>query len=88
MNRLLIVLASFMIAGCCSSGLSERSSAIKDAEYQSDSQTLILPFPDGSRYSYTGVPQAVYDGLRKANSPGQYYNVEIKGKYETVKQAP
>jgi hypothetical protein len=91
MNRLLILLAVAALSvgcACWPCGKSCKSDAVKDAQYQADSQTLTVKFPSGSTYQYSGVPQAVYDGLQKAESKGQYFNTEIKGKFESKKVGP
>jgi hypothetical protein len=58
-----------------------RSSAITRVEYDTDSQELLVTFPDGRTYSHIGVPQEVYDGLVNAPSAGRYYHAVIKGVY-------
>lgn len=58
-----------------------RSSAITRVEYDTDSQELLVTFPDGRTYSHVGVPQDVYDGLVSASSAGRYYHAVIKGIY-------
>jgi hypothetical protein len=47
--------------------------------------TLRIMFVSGQEYEYTGVDQAVYDGLVMADSPGRYFNDQIKNKYSARK---
>lgn len=39
----------------------------------------------GATYSYLGVDGAVYESIIKANSVGQEFNAQIKGKYKFTK---
>lgn len=57
------------------------SSVLSRASYDSDTQTLTITFRKGGSYTYEGVPQDVFEGLRDADSPGQYYSTQIKGVY-------
>ena len=51
------------------------------AGYDPDTQELILTFPDGREYTYSGVPPDIYKGLTEADSAGRYYNTYIRGVY-------
>lgn len=57
------------------------SSFLSRASYDTDSQTLTVSFKGGKSYTYEGVPQDVFEGLRDADSPGQYYAANIKTVY-------
>ncbi len=57
------------------------SSAVERAHYHPDSATLDIWYKGGDRYSYFGVPESVYRGLREAPSAGQFVNLEIKPHY-------
>lgn len=57
------------------------SSSILDAEYDNETQTLTIQFASGRRYTFTGVPPSVYEGLIDAASAGQYFHQNIKGQY-------
>ncbi len=43
---------------------------------------LYLRFNNGSLFSYTDVPEDVYQQLRIADSVGKFYHSEIRGKFE------
>ena len=45
-------------------------------------QTLFVQFKRGAVYRYFGVPAKQFEGLRAADSVGQYFCREIKGIYE------
>jgi len=51
------------------------------AGYDKDSQELVITFPNGRSYSYSGVPPDIYEGLTKAKSAGKYFNEMIRGVY-------
>ena len=57
------------------------SSNLAEVGYDSRTKTLEVYFRGGHIYQYFDVPQRVYDGLRKAASPGGYLNREIRGQY-------
>jgi len=59
------------------------SSAISSATYNPTNQELSLDFGNKS-YIYADVEQSVVDGLISADSVGNYYHTEIKGKYSTI----
>lgn len=62
-----------------------QSTALARASYQLDDEadvgTLDVTFTSGRTYTHENVPQKVFEGLRDAQSPGSYYNNEIKGVY-------
>ncbi len=47
--------------------------------YDAGEQELQIRFKSGRTYNYGGVPQTVADGLAQADSPGSYFNGNIKG---------
>ena len=58
------------------------STAIQRAEYDADRAVLSLWFTgSGGPYDYFLVPASVYDGLRRAQSKGSYYNQHIRDRY-------
>jgi len=65
-----------------------RSSAIKQAAYDTTTQTLTLTFPNGAVYAYAGVPADVYAALRSATSAGIYFRAHIKTVYVTRRLQP
>ena len=47
---------------------------------------LYVVFRDsGAEYVYFDVPRSVYNELEDSDSPGKYYNAEIKGDYDCEK---
>jgi hypothetical protein len=63
------------------------SSNVEAIGYDADAQELHVRFLSGAYYVYSGVPQAVYDGLMAAPSKGSYLNREIKNVYQYAKQS-
>jgi KTSC domain len=57
------------------------SSFLSNVRYDTDTQVLDVGFLNGRTYTFHGVPQNVFEGLRDARSPGQYFQQEIKGRY-------
>ena len=57
------------------------SSAIDRIAYDEQSRTLSIWFRETGRYLYSGVPRAIYDGLRRAPSAGRYFNECIKRRF-------
>lgn len=43
--------------------------------------TLYIQFNSGGFYSYSGVPEHVYQGLMNAASHGKYFHAYIKNSY-------
>jgi KTSC domain len=61
------------------------SSAIAAVEWDPDEQgpqSITVTFTNGRSYSHANVPLTVVQGLVNAGSAGQYYNRQIKGKYD------
>jgi len=61
------------------------SSNISSIGYDEDSSTLEIEFHSGAVYQYFDVPLHVFQGLRDANSKGQYLAQHIKGYFRFVK---
>ncbi len=63
-----------------------KSSMIESAEYDPDTQRLVLVFrkTHKSYRSTQPVPQPVFDALLAAPSAGSYYNQVIRPKYGMV----
>jgi len=60
------------------------SSNLAGYEYDEASQVLTIRFQSGRTYRYGSVPSSVADGLGTADSPGRYFNSEIKNSFEEV----
>lgn len=46
-----------------------------------DGSTLRIQFHSGGVYDYSGVPEAIYNGLMNAASKGSYHAAYIKNAY-------
>ena len=57
------------------------STMLGGASYDDEARTLVITFRSGRSYDFRNVPKDVYEGLRDASSPGQYYHQNIKGAY-------
>ena len=55
------------------------SSAIRAVGY--DGHTLYVEFRPGETYPHPGVPYSKFAVLINADSPGTYYNQNIRGRY-------
>lgn len=59
------------------------STAVRRAEYDTESRVLLLWFRDGTApYAYRDVPEDVFDDLCDAPSQGQYFRDHILDRYE------
>lgn len=47
-----------------------------------ENAVLVVRFVNGSVYSYSDVPEEVYDSMLNAESKGKYLCQKIKGKYD------
>lgn len=54
--------------------------------YDKSSGTLSVEFNSGSRYNYYDVPSHIFEGLKSADSKGNYLNTQIKGVYRYARQ--
>jgi hypothetical protein len=57
------------------------SSLIERIVYDEEASALFICFRETGRYLYSGVPRAIYEGLKKAPSPGRYFNECIKRRF-------
>ncbi|MGA9581909.1 MAG: KTSC domain-containing protein [Allosphingosinicella sp.] len=57
------------------------SSVIERILYDEEAKALFICFRETGRYLYSGVPRAIYEGLKKAPSPGRYFNEFIKRRF-------
>lgn len=55
-----------------------KSSAIDRAVYDPESRVLDLCYKEGDRYSYFGVPEALFEALCAAPSAGAFVNRYVK----------
>jgi hypothetical protein len=54
-----------------------QSSALKSLGYDGETETLEVEFHGGAVWQYLEVPQALYDGLRDADSKGAHFHAHI-----------
>ena len=57
------------------------SSVISRIAYDEADSTLSIWFRETGRYVYSNVPDAIYEGLRRAPSAGRYFNECIKRRF-------
>lgn len=57
------------------------SSVIAAAEYDAQTQTLIVTFTTGRIYAYEDVPPHVFEAYRFASSKGRYFNEYIRDRF-------
>jgi hypothetical protein len=57
------------------------SSNIKEAGFDTATNTLEIAFADGRIYQYFDVPENVFQELRNSASAGQYFHQSIRGTY-------
>lgn len=65
------------------------STTLATIAYDSAPRLLQLEFRNGAVYQYFGVPAAVHEALRRADSKGRYFNQAIRGcfRYRLVRAA-
>lgn len=61
-----------------------KSSNLKSASYDTESETLQVTFNNGSIYEYNKVPWTMFTKFRMAESQGKFFNENIK-KYSYTK---
>ena len=54
------------------------SSNISSVGYDESTQTLEIEFTSGTVYQYFGVAPKIYKEIMSADSPGKYFNENIK----------
>jgi hypothetical protein len=57
------------------------SSNITRFAYDNAASVLFIEFNTGGEYQYFDVPESVFNGMRAADSKGQYFAQNIKGVY-------
>lgn len=61
------------------------SSLIDRVEYRPAERVLIVDLKPQGSYRYENVPAAIAEAFTRAESPGQYFNREIRSRYPTSK---
>ena len=62
------------------------SSNLKAVGYDEATQVMEVEFHKGPVYRYKGVPVDTYETLMRCDSPGAYFSMAVKGKYEFEKE--
>ena len=80
--------ASKDVASAIADGLQAVDSGlISGMKYDEGTQTLSVQMKaTGETYDYSGVPATVAEGLKSAKSIGEYFNENIKGKFDSSKK--
>lgn len=61
------------------------STLIKSAQYDATTKTLAVDLQTGDRYRYSDVPDSIARRFTRAESPGRFFNQEIRSKFPTTK---
>lgn len=61
------------------------SSFITNISWDDDTEFLLVKFNSGTTWIYYGVSQDVYNRLIKSISVGEYFNKNIRNKFESVR---
>ena len=64
------------------------STAIAKVGYSKRRHILEIEFVNGAIYRYLDVPASVYRDLMSAQSKARYYDVNIKGTYQSLRVRP
>lgn len=60
------------------------SSNLDVATYYAGDHELVILFHSGKTYKWIGVPREIFTGLRTAESPGKFFNANIKDHFPLV----
>jgi hypothetical protein len=58
------------------------SSLVRAVAYDSETRALDVEFASGQIYSYSGVPQAIYDAFISSDTKGQFFNQVVRPTYD------
>jgi hypothetical protein len=64
-----------------------KSSNIKSALFDTETENLLVTFNNGSIYEYNKVPWEIFTKFRMSESQGAYLNSTIKKNYQYIKIA-
>jgi KTSC domain-containing protein len=62
-----------------------KSSNLASAAYNAENETLAITFKSGATYTYSDVPETVYENLLSAASPGSYFASDIRDAFSFTK---
>lgn len=57
------------------------STHLDRVDFDSDTQQMTITFKDGRSYLYRSVPHDIFLGLQNARSSGQYFERQIKSRF-------
>ncbi len=57
-------------------------SGIRDIAYHADRQELQVAFASGRTFVYYDVPKRIYDAYVASPSPGAFFNIAIRGRFQ------
>jgi len=60
------------------------SNPFRSVAYDEKSKTLEVEYNNGRRYQLSGISAHHHDNLVNADSVGNYYNLNLRGKFKTV----
>lgn len=61
------------------------STSLAAVAFDYGSNTLEVEFQNARVYRYRGVPQAIYENLKEAESKGRFFNANIRNRYPYVR---
>lgn len=59
-----------------------KSSNLKSAKYDTESEDLTITFNNGFVYEYSKVPWSLFTKFRMSDSQGKFFNQNISKKYD------
>lgn len=61
----------------------EKSSSIHSCDFEDESNTLKIQFCSSNKiHEYQNCTREIYEGLRKAESPGKYFHSTIRNQFK------
>jgi lysyl-tRNA synthetase class 2 len=69
-------------------GQQSELSGIRDAIYHPDRHELQITFSSGRTFAYYDVPQRIYDAYAASPSPGAFFNIAIRGRFQFHELTP
>jgi hypothetical protein len=70
------------------SGVALPSSWLAAVHYQDQASVLEVELCDGAVYAYFQVPRQIFAELLQAESPGRYFNAQIRERFASAKRRP
>ena len=63
-------------------------SGIREAVYLPETQELQITFASGRTFAYYDVPDRIYDACVASPSPGAFFNIAIRGRFQFHELTP